>query len=392
MAESAPSSVSIARQELDIAAREISRTRAGYLPQSLLMNGFTYNSPLLYNSEVPSHLPLNGIREYASLFSVNQEFDTSGRLHAEMSKARIARDIADTGLVLSKRDLKREVTASFYQALLTGRLVQIAQDTLTEAQNFEQRTQLLYQGGEAAQADVIKASAQVAFLRQALNTAQLEAKLAQQDLASFWTSDVTQPLALVDVFDDTLPMPESETPQPTPYLRRPEFNLLEARQRDSQADAKRARSDILPQLGFTFQYGIDSDAVRIHDRGYAAFLNLTIPVFDWNKARSAAEQARIKERQIQNERAISERAFSKEYQGALARVQQLYQQISLTQQQAKLAEEDLRLTKIRYEGGEGSALDVVAAQNQLAQARTNHDSTIANYLNAKADLEVASGQ
>jgi len=145
-------------------------------------------------------------------------------------------------------------------------------------------------------------------------------------------------------------------------------------------------------LGINFQYGIDSTAVHIHDRGYAAFFNLTIPIFDWNKARSAMAQARIKEQQLKDEREISARAFSKEYQRALTRVQQLFEQISLTQRQAKLAEDDLRLSKIRYDGGEGSALDVVTAQNQLAQARTNYYSTIAGYLNAKADLEVASGQ
>jgi outer membrane protein TolC len=145
-------------------------------------------------------------------------------------------------------------------------------------------------------------------------------------------------------------------------------------------------------LGAVFQYGLDSTAVRIRDRGYAAFVNLTIPVFDWNKARAAIQQARLKTGQVETGRAISERTFSKEYQGALARVKQLFEQISLTRRQAKLAEDDLRLSRIRYEGGEGLALDVVTSQNQLAQARTNYYTTMANYLNARADLEVASGR
>jgi outer membrane protein TolC len=57
-----------------------------------------------------------------------------------------------------------------------------------------------------------------------------------------------------------------------------------------------------------------------------------------------------------------------------------------------LSEEDLKLSRIRYEGGEGAALDVVTAQNQLAQARSNYYSAIANYLTARVDLEVASGR
>jgi outer membrane protein TolC len=73
-------------------------------------------------------------------------------------------------------------------------------------------------------------------------------------------------------------------------------------------------------------------------------------------------------------------------------VKRLYEQIGLTREQVRLAEEDLKLSRVRYEGGEGSALDVVTAQNQLAQARNNYYTSVANYLNARTDLEVASGK
>jgi outer membrane protein TolC len=382
----------VARQERDIAARDVTQARAAFLPQSSLVNGFTYNSPSLNNRETFSFLPLNGIREYASLFSVNQEFDTSGRLRADMARARVGRDIAATGVALTERDLRRAVTTAYYRALLTRRIVRIVDDALVESQGFEKRAGLLFQGGEAARADVVKASAQVAFLQQARNAADLEAKLANQELASFWTRDVTDTLSLADPLEETPPAPEAEASQPAPFLKRFEFSLLDAQRRGFQADARRARSALLPQLGAVFQYGIDSTAVRISDRGYAAFVNLTIPIFDWNKARAAIQQARLRAQQVDSARAISERAFSKEYQSALVRVKQLFEQISLTRQQAKLAEDDLRLSRIRYEGGEGSALDVVTAQNQLSQAQSNYYTTMANYLNAKADLEVASGR
>lgn len=392
LAESVPSQVSVARQEREIAARDVSQARAGFLPKAQLVNGFTYNSPLLNNRETFSFIPLNAIREYASLFSVNQELDTSGRLRADMTRARVTQEIAATSVALTLRDLKRAVTTAYYRALLTRRIVRIIGEALAESQSFEKRTRLLFQGGEAAQADVVKASAQVAFLQQTLNAAELEAKLANQELASFWTRDVAATMLLEDRLEEIPPAAEPDVSQTAPFLKRLEFNLFDAQRRGFQAELRRARSGLLPQLGAVFQYGVDSTAVRISDRGYAAFVNLTIPIFDWNRARAAMQQARLRTRQIESTRAISERTFSKEYQSALARVRYLFEQISLTRQQAELAEEDLRLSRIRYEGGEGSALDVVTAQNQLAQARSNYYTTMANYLNAKADLEVASGR
>jgi outer membrane protein len=392
LAESVPSPVSLAGLERDFAARDVTQARAGFLPQSRLLGGFIYNSPLLYNREAFSYLPLNGIREYSTLFTVNQEFDTSGRLRADMTRARVAEQIAATSVALTRRDLRRAVTSAYYRALLTRRLVGIIEDALLESRRFEARTKLLYQNGEAAKADVVKASAQVASLEQAVNAAGLEADLAKQELASFWTREVAAPLELQDVLQDSLPPPEPESAEAAPFLKRLEFHLFDAQRRGFQADVKRARSALLPQLGVAFQYGVDSTAIRIKDRGYAAFVNLTIPLFDWNRARSAMQQARLRTQQVELNRSISERTFSKEYQAALERVKQLYRQISLTRQQAALAEDDLRLSRIRYEGGEGSALDVVTAQNMLAQARSNYYTTMANYLNAKADLEVAAGR
>jgi outer membrane protein TolC len=387
-----PSPVSVARQEREIAARGVPQARAGFLPQSSLVNGFAYNSPLLYNRQVFSFIPLNGVREYSSLFTVNQEFDTSGRLRADMAGARAAQEIARTGVAITQRDLRRAVAAAYYRALLTRRIVRITEDALAESRSFENRTRLLFQGGEAAQADVVKASAQAAFLQQTLSAAELEAALAAQELAAFWTRDVAGPLSLVDILEAPPPAPDPEAPLAAPYLKRPEFNLLDAQRRGFQAERRRARSSLFPQLSAMFQYGIDSTGVRLSDRGYAAFLNLTIPVFDWNRARAAAGQARLRAQQVESTRAVSERTYSKEYQSALARVKRLFEQISLARGQIALAEEDLRLSRIRYEGGEGSALDVVTAQNQLAQARTNYYTAMADYLNARADLEVASGR
>src|SRR5262249_20392887 len=159
---------------------------------------------------------------------------------------------------------------AYYRLLLTRHLVTVIGDALKENRSFEQRAELLFQNGEAARADVVKASAQAAFLQQALAAAELEAKLANQELASFWTRAVNEPLMIADALDEPLPAPENEVPadQPSPYLKRLEFNLLDAERRGFEADEKRARSALLPQFGFVFQYGIDSTAVRIRDRGY----------------------------------------------------------------------------------------------------------------------------
>jgi outer membrane protein len=392
LAESGPSPVTQAQQEAEIARYGITQARSGFLPQMHLGNSYVYNSPRPVPGEF-SFVSFNGVREYIAQFNAAQEIDTSGRLRSELARARADRDAAQANLGIARRDLRRAVTTAYYRLLLARHLASVNKIALDEARSFEDRTRKLTDAGEAARADLVKASAQAAFFAQAAQAAELEARMANHELASFWTRDVEAAVAIQDTLQQPVPAPDAGAPaQANMFLQRLEFNLAEAQRRGFQADARRARADLYPQLSLVFQYGLDSTRFSFRDRGYATFVNLNIPVFDWFRARSASRQFQLRARQVETNREITARTFSRDYQDALSRVRFLYEQISLTVAQATLSEENLRLSRIRYEGGEGPSLDVVAAQSQLAQARSNHLTAIASYLNARADLEVASGK
>ncbi len=391
-AQAAQSNVTIARQQAAVARYGRIEARANFLPQVGLGGLYAYNSPLSADPNAFSYVSANGIREYSTLGTIGLELDTSGRLRAQLARAKADEAAAAANVVLSERDLKRAVSTAYYRVLLARHLAETASSNLAEAQAFESRSRLLVADQEVARADLIKASAQVAFFEQAVNAAELEAKLANHELASFWTRDVEGPLPLADALSEPLPLPESEPPSSTPYLRRPEFGLLEAERQGFAADARRARAEMLPQLSLVQQYGFDATHFSFADRGYATFVQLQVPVFDWFRSHSAERQSELQAQQVEAKREMAARAFSREYRDALARVDLLYSQIAIAEKQVQLSEENLRLSRVRYEGGEGLALDVVAAQSQLAQARANYFSAKANYLNARVDLEVAAGK
>jgi outer membrane protein len=389
LAESVPSNVTIARLDAQIARAGINVARAGFLPQLGVVPAYTYNSP---HAGEGSFVALNGVREYQAFAATTLEIDTSGRLRAALARAHADRDIADINVTLVRRDLRRAVATAYYRVLLARRLVEAAEGSLMEATSFRQRAQALLAGGEVARADVVKADSQVAFLQQTVTAAELEAQLANQELASFWTADVNTRLSLQDTL--TAPAPPEQPPpgQAPPWLRRPELNLLEAEKRGFEADYRRERAAFFPQLGLVYQYGLDAPALNWNERGSAFFVTMSFPIFDWFRIRNTARQFTLRSEQTDANRVVATRAFSREYETALARLRLMWQQIATTDLQVKTSEENLKLARVRYEGGEGPALDVVVAQQQLQQARTNYFTLRAEYANARADLEVARGQ
>lgn len=393
LALDAPSQVTLARVEANIADRDRVVARSGFLPQAALDVGHAYNSPSRTDPSTFSFIPMNAIREFAALVTVAGEVDTSGRVRAEYQRARANQDIAGANLAIAERDLKRSVGAAYYRLLLARKLIELFQQRVDEAVAFENRTMMLSTAGEAARADVVKATAQTAAFRQALSAARLASELRNQELASFWTDDVARPLEILDVLDQ--PVPEPVIPdQEGAYRTRPEYRLFDAEVRGFEADARRARSALLPQLQLAVQWGVDQEVPgwSFNERGYAASASLRFNLFDWSRATSQVRQAELRRDQVEDTRDIADRGFSRDYAAALARVRGTYEQISLARIQSTAAEEDLRLSRVRYEGGEGPALEVVTAEAQLADAQSAYYAAIAEYLTAQIDLEVASGQ
>ncbi|MCC7497709.1 MAG: TolC family protein [Bryobacterales bacterium] len=386
LAESVPSAVSVAQLEARIASTGVRVARSAFLPQAALASGYTYNSPLAGQQ---SFIALNGIREYQALAGAALELDTSGRLRASLARARADHAIANENAVIARRDLRRAVAAAYYGLLLSRHLASAAATSLNEASDFLERTRALYAGGEVARADVVKAESQVAFLEQTSIAAGMAAELANQELASFWTAGTAARLEIVDSL---------VTPEPPPstgegaYLARPEFRLFTFERQGFEADARRERGALYPQVNLVYQYGLDSLRVRAADRGSAVFLTMNVPIFDWFRARDTARQFRLRAEQANATRTAAGRVFSQQYSAAATRLRLLWRQISATRTQIATSEENLKLTRARYVGGEGPALDVVAAQQQLQQARVNYYTALADYANAGEDLEVASGR
>lgn len=394
LASSAPSLLSRAQRDVNIARAGVASARAAFLPQAQITNSFIYNTPARAGNPgiatAGSFVALNGIREYESYGAVLAEIDTSGRLRAALKRAEADRRIAETSAVLSLRDLKRAVTSAYYNLLLARHLVQVEQSLSNQAEDFAKRTGDLYSSGEVSRVDPLKANAQVAHFHSALKAAELAEKTANYNLASFWTDDVETELRIADTLPNQSPPPPAAVARV--FLNRPEYSLFSAQEMGFKADARRIRAELYPQLGISFEYGIDANRIAWRDHGSALIANLNIPLFDWFRTRNYAKQFDLRAQQVQIDRQVATRQFSQQYYAALAASQAISGQIDLVAGQVRDLKQNLDLVTLRYENGESPALEVVDAQNLLAQSQVEYYTLLFDYKTAQTDLEVASGR
>jgi outer membrane protein TolC len=161
-----------------------------------------------------------------------------------------------------------------------------------------------------------------------------------------------------------------------------------------------AKAEYLPSLTLDYFYGIDANQFalysntpdgRVRNLGYSASATLNIPIWNWGATQSKVRQSELRREQAQLELSAAERRLLAELRSFYAEAEGAKAQLDILQQSADLAAESARLTTLRYQAGEATALEVVDAQNSLVAARNNYDDGQARYRLAIANLQTLTG-
>src|SRR6185436_5735532 len=114
-------------------------------------------------------------------------------------------------------------------------------------------------------------------------------------------------------------------------------------------------------------------------------------VWDWGTLKSKVKQTQARQKQAQVQLTQTQRQLAGNlylfYNEAVA----ARSAVATTRRAADLATESLRLTALRYQAGEASALEVVDAQNTSVQAHNSYDDAQARYRLALSQLQTLTG-
>ncbi|MET4108434.1 TolC family protein [Hymenobacter sp. UYP22] len=197
------------------------------------------------------------------------------------------------------------------------------------------------------------------------------------------------------------------------YNNRIEFSTLETQQALAGLDLANRRAGAYPRLLFTAAYGFsgsgqtkgDLFAFRGPDSraangfpnqnwfGFGNYgLSLQIPVFDGFRRKYQVQQARIAQQTI--ERGFETLRQSIDLQDAQSRTTLVNALDVLDNQKANLdlAADVARVSRIKFQEGVGSNLEVVTAETSLREAQTNYYAAIYDVLVAKVDRDKATGE
>jgi len=340
----------------------------------------------------------NAVHEYISQGNVHEVLGVAGiyevrRASAGAALARARAEIASRGLVVT-------VVQSYFGALAAQSKADLAQRADDEGEQFLKLTQNLERGGEVAHSDVIKAELQAQERRRQLREALLALLNARLDLAVLLFPDFSDRFALADKLHASIPLPTLGEVQQQASNENPDVRAALASVEQAKADVGVERAAYLPSLSLDYFYGIDSaqfatngvfENRTVPNLGSSAAASLNIPIWNWGATQSRVKQAQIRRAQSARELSFAQRKLLAEIQSLYNEAETALDELAGLQRSADLAAESLKLTTLRYKGGEATVLEVVDAQTTAALAANAYEDGAVRYRVALANVQTLTG-
>jgi outer membrane protein TolC len=358
------------------------------------------------NGKIPTgrYVTNDGVHVYRQWGVVRQDFSVNTLTMLGDRRGAALEALAQAKAEIARRGLKVTVTKDYYALVVSQRKYATAQESRQQSDRFLAMTKAQERQGEAAHSDVIKAQIQFNQQQALLRDAQLQMENDRLTLAVLIFPTLTENFSVVDDLDQGQNLPPFSDARAMAARENPDLRVAMEAAREASLGVSAARSALLPSITTDLDYGIEANAFAFRSRvaadpakgtlpnlGYFATITLNLPVWDWGSLHSKLRQAEYHRQQARVELTLAQRQTISELYSSYNEAQTAKSSVDTLRETANLASEGLRLTTLRYQAGQASALEVVDAQNTLSQARNAYDDAQARFRLAVAQLQTLTG-
>lgn len=387
-----------AMARIDESRAALRLARAGQLP-SVNANLSTARARAIRNGSIPIPADVSAVgNNHRATLDVAYELDLWGRAASASAAAReellsttYARDTLRTALVAQVIQSYATLQSLDAQRSLFGRAVEAQRESL-------KLQQLRLNAGDIGELDIRQLEAEL--LTNELQLPKLDRARGEAERALAVVLG-RSPRAIIEQNLPRADKPvaaEAGLPAGLPsdlLLRRPDVQAAEARLRAAGARVDAARAAYFPGIALTASLGRESvELSRLTDGPsliWSVVASLTQPI--WAGGRIAAQNDLAKAQRLQAEldyRDSVATAF-REARDALAAYEETRLSVQTGTQRAQALDRAAQLTRLRYEGGEASRLNLIEAERDALTAQAFNADARRALASAQADVFRALG-
>lgn len=284
------------------------------------------------------------------------------------------------------------VGAGYLATVASAARVDSAQAQLQTAQALYDQAVDLKKNGVSAGIDLLRAQVELQTRQQLLIAARNGYAKQKLSLARTIGLPLAQEFALTDKGREDAPAPVTiDDALQRAYAARADYQSALARVRSDEYSRSAATAEHLPSLSIYADYGAIGPTLSQLHGSYTAYAALQIPIFAGNRAKGdvlVADAALQRDRQqLGNLQAQIEQ----EVRATLLDLQSSFDQVGVARSNVDLAQQTLVQARDRFTAGATDNIEVVQAQESVANANESYISSLYAYNLAQVELARATG-
>lgn len=338
--------------------------------------------------------------KYQSSFGINADqilFD--GSYLVGLKASRTYKELSIRKQIRSKIEVNVSVTKAYYQVLVSNEQLRLLNANVAQLKQQMDETMARNKQGFVEKIDVDRITVQYNNLvTDRENTLRLLA-LNYQVLKFQMGMPIGYGLQLKDKLEDIkLDESASLNNDTSFYHNRIEYNLAETGVALNELDLKRQKSQFFPKLKLngaytsSYQNNSFSNLYKMNFPSSYVGLSLEVPIFNGFQRKNQVKQSEISVLKSKNDLVNAKNGLMLQASQATVSYINGLQSLNNQKRNMNLAEDVLRVSKIKYQQGVGSSIEVTQAQTDLETADNKYIQGLYDALVSKVDLDKAYGR
>ncbi len=302
--------------------------------------------------------------------------------------------MAELNNTISKTVLS--VQTAFYGVLLNKAVLDITNSSFTNAQENFGNVKAMYNQGMVSEFDMLQAEVQVENIRPILLRIENGLKTAKNGLKIVLGIEQTAEIDVSgEITLDSIDISNEDELVREALVSNFNIKSLNLKKQVDEAFIQLDVSEYWPTLAAfgNYTYTGTSDDLAFQNYDYSTVgLSLTFNLWQGNRTKHAVEQSTITFKQTEEQLEQLKDYTILEVNSKIQELRRVKSLLEVQERTVKLAQRAYDISKVRYQEGAGSQLELQNADQDLRQARLNRVQAIHSYLVTKYELDQLLGR
>jgi outer membrane protein len=384
--------VKIARSDEEAAREAVWLARSPWLPQ---VNVYGNETWLQYQPTARFNIvtaPTAQSQFFTYGVTANQLLYDFGKTSSSIDAAKYNLKAREIATQRARNRSALDFILAYYDLLEADKLLQVAAEEVKQYEAHKHDAEVRYRAGVVTKNEVLQADVTLADSRQRYLISDNLRSLRASQINSLLLRPLNDAVQLEEVKTSPSAGITLEAAWTAAEAESPEIQVLDAGIRAKEESVNSTRAEYFPTFFLSGGYQYQENEFQVYPRNWSLIAGMNFNLFEGGATSARVHIGRSELASLKTTRDKIVDAVRLDVKGAYLNLQSSAQQIEVTKTAITQAEENLRLQRLRYQEGVGTALEVLDAVTLMSASQSNTWKALYGFERAEAGLLYSMGR